>query len=69
VPGSGRRVVGIVAAGVLDLAVNLFLAFQVAQRARGPRAAERRRIRHAIIRRLLRQPGPFLLPHRQGDTP
>jgi site-specific recombinase len=60
-------VVGIVGTGVLNLAVSFFCAFKVALRSRGVRVAERSRIRHAIIRRLLRHPGSFLVPPREGD--
>jgi site-specific recombinase len=57
-------VAGVAATGALNLGASFFLALRVALRSRGVRLAERRRIRLAIARRLLRRPGTFVLPPR-----
>lgn len=50
--------------GVLNVGVSFTLALRVAVRARGVRVTDRARLWRAVLRRLLRQPGSFLLPPR-----
>jgi site-specific recombinase len=55
-------VAGIVATGVLNIGVSFWLAFNVAARARGVRAADRQRIGAALSRRLRHKLPAFLWP-------
>lgn len=50
--------------GVLNVGVSFMLALRVAVRSRGVRVTDRARLWRAVLRRLLRQPGSFLLPPR-----
>jgi len=50
--------------GVLNVGVSFTLALRVAVRSRGVRVTDRARLWRAVLRRLLRQPGSFLLPPR-----
>lgn len=50
--------------GVLNVGVSFVLALRVAVRSRGVRVTDRARLWRAVLRRLLRQPGSFLLPPR-----
>lgn len=55
---------GLVATGVLNLAVSFWLALKVALRSRGITLADRRTLYAAVRRRLRQQPLSFLLPER-----
>ncbi|MBT9609548.1 MAG: site-specific recombinase [Pseudomonadota bacterium] len=50
--------------GVLNVGVSFVLALRVAVRSRGVRVTDRARLWRAVLRRLWRQPGSFLLPPR-----
>ena len=52
--------------GVLNVGVSFTLALRVAVRSRGVRVTDRARLWRAVLRRLLRQPGSFLLPPRSA---
>jgi site-specific recombinase len=58
-------VVGIVAIGVLNLAVSFGLAFMVALRSRGMRVHQRQRIVHALRQRVRQAPLSFLWPPKE----
>jgi len=55
-------VAGIVATGLLNIGVSFWLAFKLAARARGVRAADRQRIAAALSRRLRHRLPSFLWP-------
>ena len=55
-------VAGIAATGLLNVGVSFWLAFKLAARARGVRAADRQRIRSALLRRLRTRLPSFLWP-------
>ena len=57
-------VAGLVATGVLNLAVSFWLALKVALRSRGITLADRQRLYAAVRRRVWQQPRSFLLPER-----
>ena len=48
--------------GMLNLGVSFYFAFRMALRAHSVGGADRLRIRHAILARLMRRPASFLLP-------
>ena len=52
--------------GMLNVGVSFTLALRVAVRSRGVRVTDRARLWRAVLRRLWRQPGSFLLPPRSG---
>ena len=55
---------GLVATGVLNLAVSFWLALKVALRSRGITLADRRTLYAAVRRRLWQAPRSFFLPER-----
>ena len=57
-------VAGLVATGVLNLAVSFWLALKVALRSRGITLADRRQLYAAVRRRFRQRPLSFLLPER-----
>lgn len=57
-------VAGLVATGVLNLAVSFWLALKVAMRSRGITLADRRMLYAAVRRRARQQPLSFVLPER-----
>ena len=57
-------VAGLVATGVLNLAVSFWLALKVALRSRGITLADRRTLYAAVRRRLWQAPRSFFLPER-----
>ncbi len=52
--------------GLLNVGVSFILALRVAVRSRGVRITDQARLTRAVLRRLWRQPGSFLLPPRSG---
>jgi site-specific recombinase len=58
-------VAGLVATGMLNLAVSFWLALKLAMRSRGITLADKRRLYAAIRRRVRQSPRSFLLPARQ----
>ena len=50
--------------GLLNVGVSFTLALRVAVRSRGVRVTDRARLWRAVLRRLWRQPGSFVLPPR-----
>ena len=52
--------------GLFNVGVSFLLALRVAARSRGVRVTDRARLWRAIGRRLLRQPGSFLVPPRSA---
>jgi len=57
-------VVALPLTGMLNVGVSFTLALRVAVRSRGVRVTDRARLWRAVLRRLVRQPGSFLLPPR-----
>jgi site-specific recombinase len=61
---------GVMASGLMNVAVAFACAFGLALHARAVPAAVRRRVSGAVLRRLLASPGTYLLPDRhQADAP
>jgi site-specific recombinase len=57
-----QAVVGVLGIGFFNVTVSFGMAFWVAVKARAVNPPQRRAIRRAVMRRLLKEPLSFLLP-------